>query len=461
VRPGCRNGSITRSGRAARSRTRCCGPPPAPAGWHAHREWREVAAGPRPGGVVPCGLVAVTTSATQGKELLLSRDAAPGSPVSAEAGDDAESAGPGETGAPGRPALTSIAAILARGTAPPTTSGATFGRGSTRPTSRSRLTDPAAGDQPPWSGNFERRHRRGPPHNCGAGPGRRRHARTPGPGTRRPSACWPCPTAWGTSVLGGQSSGRASTGRHRLPTWERLVSPRVPRPSVTPALRGRTSRRADSGSSSRVTPIPIEPRVPQQTRYWPGSSRGPAGFTWLGREALCLAGRSPAFRADGRQSQGARAEGRRAGRDDAGRGCSPQRRPRAGAVCPARPSWHGLLLRASPPADYSRSEPRMARLGAKSVAAKISGGCLLLLHRKAANSSSAASKAVTRLEYRAFADLQGCDVQGSNWQPRSLSVPFDRPRTLLPSTTTIERAAHDARRVHERFLCHFQKSPTL
>jgi aryl-alcohol dehydrogenase-like predicted oxidoreductase len=34
-------------------------------------------------------------------------------------------------------------------------------------------------------------------------------------------------------------------------------------------------------------------------------------------------------------------------------------------------------------------------------------------------------------------------------------VPFDRPDTLTVDHD-IERAAHDARRVHERFLCHFQ-----
>jgi len=53
----------------------------------------------------------------------------------------------------------------------------------------------------------------------------------------------------------------------------------------------------------------------------------------------------------------------------------------------------------------------------------------------------------------AFTDLQGV-MSRFDWHLDRF-VPFDRPGTLTVDHD-IERAAHDARRVQMRFLCHFQ-----
>src|ERR1039457_7096927 len=74
----------------------------------------------------------------------------------------------------------------------------------------------------------------------------------------------------------------------------------------------------------------------------------------------------------------------------------------------------------------------MARLGLTSVAAKTSG-CLLRLQRKATNSSSAASKVLTRLEYR---PLRTCRVGRPGSTAVSIVSCHLIDPTLLPSTTT-------------------------
>src|ERR1700753_3688998 len=74
----------------------------------------------------------------------------------------------------------------------------------------------------------------------------------------------------------------------------------------------------------------------------------------------------------------------------------------------------------------------MARLGLKSVAARISGA-LLRLHRKSTNSSSAASKVLTALEYRPFRTCRVCwpAATGTSIASCHLIDP-----ALFPSTTT-------------------------